>query len=248
MSYGIKNIHSYNIHQENEALSVISHLNEFSIIDITTQSYNQRFDFEMVLPITNLPATIEQTFKQTEQLYPNDIEELERTKNSLYRSILNTISSCSNCVFEDVDDSILYGLVYYVYDFFISNFKQYIIMFFSNYIIKEKNSIYSEMNLSMYKKEKNLTTKYGKTNYNNPKIAIIISYLDKILTNMSTFDISFENILSNIYSDNNIINLLNNNISCDNFYLNHYISILNMPWVRQSIISNIRFNIHNSMI
>lgn len=247
MSYGIQNMHSYNIHQENEAMNVVSHLNEMSIIDITRQDYFQRYDFTTILPITNLPGVIEQMFKQTQEMYPENIQELENTKNHLYRVILDTISALTNIVFDNVDDQSLYGYTYYVYDFIISNFKQYMILFFNNYIIKEKNTIYNEMNLAAFRKEKNSTAKYGKSTYTNQKIAMISAYLDKVITNMSVFDISIETILSNIYNNNAITNMLSG-IKCNNFYQEQYITLLNTPLIRQSIISNIRFAIHNSMI
>lgn len=247
MSYGIQNMHSYNIHQENEAMNVIAHLNDMSIIDITKQDYFQRYDFNIVLPITNLPGVIEQTFKQTQEMYPENIQELENTKNHLYRVILDTISSLTNIYFDDIDDQSLYGYTYYVYDFIISNFKQYMILFFNNYIIKEKNTIYNEMNLAAFRKEKNSTAKYGKNTYTNQKIAMISAYLDKVITDMSVFDISIETILANIYNNNAISNMLSS-IKCNNFYQEQYITLLNSPLIRQSIISNIRFAIHNSMI
>jgi hypothetical protein len=248
MSFATQNMSNYTIHQENEALKVVSHLNEMSIIDIVKQDFMQRYDFSLVLPINNLPSIIEQTFKQTEDTYPESVQDLENRKNELYRVILDNVAQLCNVVFDEVDDSSLYSFTYYAYDFLISNFKPYLISFFTNFIIKEKNNIYINMNLSMYKKEKNSSTKYGKSMYTNTKLAIISAYLDLVINNMSTFDIDLETILSNVYPNNSIITLLGNIHPINNFYTDNYISLVNTPLLRQSIVSNIRFALHNAAI
>lgn len=247
--FGNNNFDGYVTHQEGEALKIIPKLDEESIIDITKNGIINRYDFNILVPNNNLPLLLEQTYKQGEVLYPESVEELEAQKNRLLSLILDTISQECEVQIEIPENASLYSYTYYIYDFLVSNFKQYLINFFTNYIVKEKNSIYQNMNLSMYKKEKNTSTKYGKTLYTNPKMAIITSYLHLVIQNLTAYDISLETILYNVYSNSSIItSILESVFPINDFYQTQYVSLITNPYISQSIISNIRFALHNISI
>ena len=249
MAFGNNNFDSYEVHQQFEALKVIPNLDEQSIRDITLQDIQQRYDFNIILPMNNLPYLIDQTFKQTKELYPESIQELDDEENRLLGIILTTIEYNCGVKIEIPDDANLYSYTYYIYDFLISGFKQHMIEFFTNYIIREKNTIYQEMNLSIHKKDKNSSSKYGKLLYSNPKLAAISTYLNEVVTNMCSFDISLETILSNIYQNQSIsTTLLSSIFPVQDFFKTQYVVLVTNPYISQSIISNIRLAIHNIAI
>lgn len=249
MGFGVNNFSTYNIHQENEALKILSHLNDESIYDIVIQNIQQRFDFSIILPSQNLPMLIEQQFKQTMDTHPHEAEILEIRKNEIYTNILNIIQQYCNVTIVIPEDASLYSYTYYIYDFLVSGFKHHLVEFFTNYIIKEKNTIYTEFNLANYKKDKNSTLKYGKVIYSNPKLAVINAMLDMVVRNICAFDISLQDILNCSCVDANVATCILQSVLPNNdYYKDIYVTMINNDYISQSIISNIRFAIHNIAI
>lgn len=241
---------TYNIHVENEAIKVLSNLNEDSIYDIVMNNIRQIPNFNLITPVPNTVAMLEQNFKQTIVLYPESIQEVFEYKTVIYKKIIQIIQEYYQLeinIPEDAND--LYSYAYYLYDFFVNNFKNNVVLFFANYIYKEKNNIYTALELSSKKKQKSSSIGYGKKVYANTKITAINAFIDTVLDNLTIQDITFEDILSNVYSDSNIVQFILSFVGHKtDFYKTYYASLVLSPVSRSSLISNVRLTIHNYAI
>ena len=248
MSLFISENSTYNIHVENEAIKVLSNLNEDSIYDIVTSNLRQTPSFNlMMLPVPNLINMLDQNFKQTLVEYPESVNEINEYRNTIYITIMNIIKEWYQLEFNIPEDTInLYSYAYYLYDFFVNNFKNNVIIFFSNYIYKEKNNIYTALELSSKKKQKSSSVAYGKKVYSNTKITAINAFIDIVLDDLTIQDITFEDIISNVYTDPLVVQFILGFVANKtDFFKTYYASLLQNPISRSSLISNVRLQIHN---
>lgn len=246
MSSFIANSQTYNINTENEVASILSHFNSDFIISIVNYNFNNRI-IDTVLPTPNIVTSFEQNFKDIKSRYNTDIDKIETVRLQTYKEIIDTICSKYGIIFLYNDDLDLYSAAYYIYDFFISNFYNYMIYFLSNYIYKERNGIYESMHLNDLKKNKDSSTIYGKKIYKDIRLAVINANLDYILQNMRTYDINIGNILYTVYN-RNIASFLITILKFDNdFYNTFYMSILDSEY-KSSLITNLRLEIQKLSI
>lgn len=237
----------YDIKNESDTSMVIQYFDFDFIVNIIEDNLIRRINiYQPTLP--NIIAAIEHSFKITyntdevRTLYSNEM--IER-RNDIYRKIIKLLCNRHDLVFNENENTDTYSLAYYLYDFLVANFKQYMIDFFATYIHKEKNEIYNFFNLNEYKKNKDSSTLYGKKLYNNQKIAIINANLEYIIQGMDGFDISIEDILGVIYGNKNTINFILSNINFDdNFYKKVYMGVLSDNFINQALITDIRLALH----
>lgn len=237
---------AYNVCTDNEVSVILSHIESDYVIDVVKNSLKQRFlRIDNIITPPNIVNSWEQFFKQLLLRYTADEDQqnIKNVREQTYKEIIGLICEEFNLQFNDQDIEDYYSPAFYLYDLFISNFGTYLILFYSNYIIKEKNGIYDSMGLIDYKKKKDTSTLYNKKIFKNNKLAVIISNLDYVINNMCAFDISFDMILNTVYQDKYMIKFIQNIVSPrDNFYQNQYVPLLRSD-LRPNILSNIRLNI-----
>lgn len=206
MSGFISNNITYNIRTDAEASAILSHFSDEYIIDMVKDNLLARTKVYHELPLPNLVNVLEYNFKNIANMYsePNELRELEERRIRCYKQILDILCQSHNLELNTSNGIDYFSAAYYLYDFLVSNFKQYMVQFFTNYIDKEKNNIYSSFDLAELKKSKDSTTIYGKKMYKNQKLAIINANLDYVINNICVQDIPFHIIINNIYLDKNI--------------------------------------------
>lgn len=241
--------HIYNTHVQNEIADILVYFDENLIIDSVNLAIAQRFNFDTCIPGINLVESLEQKFKFSLENTDTDVRDfiLEK-RNNVYSLIINLICNSFNLTFtNNYNSSDNYALAYYLYDFLISDFKNKMIMFFTNYIYKEKNNIYTN-HLSHLKKEKNSSMVYGKKLYKNTKFATINANMEYVISNLSCYDISFEEILTNVYPEKSIVQLLADNIIPNvDFYKVHYCNLFN-TMIKYPIINQVRLLFHSYLM
>lgn len=243
----ILNSNLYDISTENEISTILSHFDSDYIFNIIKDNASKKFDYYQ-MNIPNIVAAFEQHFKQLKLIYysPEDIENIEYVRNETYREIIKILCDSYNLEFNtDIDIQDLYSSAFYLYDFLISNYKNYVVRFFTNFIIKEKNGLYESLNLSQFRKNKDSSTIYNKKMFKNPKIAIIASNLEYVIKNICVFDIPFNLILHNVYTDKHIIRFLESIVSSrGDFFKENYVSLLNTT-ARPILLTDIRLSLQD---
>lgn len=244
----VLNFAAYNIYAEGEISYLLSHFNSEYIFDVINDNieYN-RTKFETGSN-PNVVASFEENFKYLIKRFPSDKGNIDNVRIETYREIINLLCNRFNPQFNDTGDIEYYSAAYYLYDFLVANFNNYIVLFYSNFIFNEKNTIYDAMNLDVFKKNKDSSTLYGKKMYNDTKLAVINANLELIINNLKTFDFSFDDILSSIYIyDRTIPQFLSGLVApYDDFYKNIYCTTISNPDQMPIFLTGIRLAIQRN--
>lgn len=241
MSYDITNFTEYDIINENNLSIVLNHLDVNITIDIIKDIVNRRGETYNYNQLVNMIASFETFFKQIKTVYASEVDYISQVREQSYKDIINTLCTIYGLSFVQLDDT--YSQAYYIYDFLIANFDNYFTDFFTQFILSEKNSLYDSLHLENFRKNKDSSTMYNKKMYKNPKLAVIVSNLEYVLDSICCFDIPFETIISNVYQDKNIIQLLLSSINPIYDFFKLYYALLFKSNIRPVLITNIRFNL-----
>ena len=232
----------YNINTETELASVLSHFDSAFIFDLVKGNLTKRYESGYTSN-PNLVISLEQNFKSIKDYYQFDLEKIEQVRQDTYYEIINIICNHYGLIYSNNPDIDLYSAALYLYDFLVANFANYISIFFSRYIHKERTPIYDSMNLAALKKNKDSSTLYGKKMYRDVRLAVINANLAYVIDNMKYYDLTLHDILSVVYPDKNVANFIANIITPTNdFFKVHYMSAFVSDY-SAIILSNIRFEI-----
>lgn len=234
-----------NIMTESDLSNIIENFDYSIILDIVEGNIAYRFNATNSL--SNLPAACEIVFKENIQNLNECapyLEHIKITRDNTYRTIIDILCNKFNFSFNGDDSLDIYTTAYCIYNLLISDFRNTITNFYSNYILAEMNGIYDNFGIARFKKQKDSTTLYNKHNYDDQKLGLIVSNLNFVLDNMQCFDIPFENILSYVYKDDpTTANFILQNFTCNtDFYRNIILPILNSNF-KSILITDIRFKI-----
>lgn len=236
----------YNVNTENELAVVLSHYNTEFVLSIVDDAMKRRFlyvpnDYGM----PNVVGAWEQNFKTIQNYYGSDSHnEVLRVRNDTYTEIIESICREFGLTFT-IDDTVdLYSAAFHLYNFFVCAFTENLITFFSNFIYRERNTLYDALGLAELKKNKDISTIYGKRVYKDIKLAVINANIDKVVSEVCNIEIPFDTILDVIYgSGSEIKNFLVLLVSSEEGFISRiYAPVLNSD-IRADIITRIRFNL-----
>lgn len=199
----LSNNTEYSIVTNAEVSDVIAHFSDEMIMDILDKNmlYNQISS----TPKANLVYSLEEDFKKCLELYPAYNKEILDKRFEIYSLIIERISQFYGIrCRETSNQNDIHAQAFFLYSLLVSEFMQNIVNFFTNYITREKNSIYElmESELSIKGKDSNVT--YSKKIYNSAsnKLVAIHANLEYVVDNICAFDIDFETFIRNVYYDN----------------------------------------------
>lgn len=240
----ITNNTEFGIMSDSEITSIISNFSDDMIMDIINKNAENKFRPYQYY-VGNLISAIENIFKSNAENYPQFFIESSQRRDELYRKILSYICSLHGLSLNINENTDLYSLTYFLYDFTISRFSINIINFFANYIVNETNTLYDYLNLSESKKNKDSSTLYSKKVFkNNSKLAAIHANLEIVIDSICGFDIDMETLISVTTYDKNITGLLTSNISeIHNLFRILFVPYIKDPRYRAVIITLIRMRL-----
>lgn len=240
----ITNNTEFGIVSDSEIMSIISNFSDDMIMDIIIKNSENKFRPYQYY-VGNLITAIESEFKVNEQNYPQFYSETMQRRNELYSNILFKLCSLHGLSLNVNENTDLYSLAYFLYDFTISKFTINIVNFFANYIINETNSLYNYLNLSEIKKNKDSSSIYSKKLFkNNSKLATIHANLELVIDSICGFDIDMSNVVMVTTGDPNIATLFYNNMSeISNFFRNLFVPYIKDPRYRAVIITLVRLRL-----
>ena len=213
-----------NVNIDNQLSGILSRFNDDYIFDVIKESLNNRFKVYS-LPKPNVVAAFENNFKQITNGFASYTDEISNTRRRVYTDIINIICNFYNFTFNSNDETDYYSAAYSLYDFFVCSFTEYIKNFYVMFLIRERNSIYSAMDLGNIRKENEPTFGYSKQLFKDPKLAAIHCNLETVIYQMGTFDITLPTIIetacmSNPSIGNYISSLVND--TTGRFFIDHY--------------------------
>ena len=244
------NLDLYNISNEYNMAEILSHFDSEVILDIMRDKLNNmNYASSIIQP--NLVASFEENFKQMNELFPGDQDNIKIVRQRVYLDILDILCKHFNLEFNTMDDDInVFSAAYYAYDFLVCNNRTYMINFFTSFIINNKDSLYKDLNLESLKKSKDSGTIYNKKIYDeeNSKFITISANIEKVINYISSLDVSLYNIFQSTYINPEMVSFLSNAISDKgNFFKDFYCSITNKPDILPVIITEIRLQMQKTI-
>ena len=232
----------FNIVNEAELSEVLSHYDTEYVIGVVDNALQNRFNPSSVVPQPNVVAAWEQNFKQIMAYYQyaEFITRIQAVRDETYKEIILRICKEFNLNFTIEDDVDWYSAAYFLYDFFVCNFNNYMIQFLSAYIYKERSGIYESMNLGELKKSKDSSTAYGKRIYKDIKLAVINANIDFVVQNIMGNDVSLGDIFMLTMPKDKVIYISSLVSPKEDFFKMVYGQVLASA-VRPVILTEIRF-------
>ena len=244
----IGNSRIYNIHAENEVAEILSNFSIELIRGVIADQMSKSIsEYNPVVPAVNMVSSLEQNFKQILDAYPEDKQKIWERRTLVYQEIVTQIVNKYNLQIAPNYEtrSGWYSEAVLLYDFFIANFLRFAIYFFSNAIITNANDIYRYLKLD----ERKDATIYAKKIYtNNVKLGVLVNNIDAVITTISGFDFTLDDIFRNIYGTRPEYDIMSEFVSDGgDFYRNFYVSLFNSE-IQTNMITEIRLAIHSNFV
>jgi len=236
---------TYNINTENEVSIILSHFNSEFLFNVIKDNITRKTEYYQI-GMPNIVAAYENRFKQLMSIYTSelDLQNIKQTREETYKEIIDILCREYNLQLnQNLDNEDYYSIAYYLYSFLVSDFKNNVVLFFTNYIMKEKNYLYDYLELNDLKRSKDTTTIYNKKTYKNSKIAIINANLEFVINSIFVFDIDMNTLLNCIYDNKNIVKFLENTIQPVHDFFKYHISGFMQSQFRPILITDIRLSI-----
>lgn len=204
--------------------SILSNFETAWVMNTVHDSLQMRFR-PFAQPMPNYVDILERQFNTIIMAGPDYVEKIQETRNETYKEIIQAICGYYNLVFtkpfEEVNPVELYGITHSLYDIFVSRFTDYMIEFYIKYIINNMDSIYAYLvadeNIKK-PKEKDTMAK----SYIDPKFQLIHANLNKIIINMTTYDVPIESLLVYFVDQNTAHTLSQLLVDTGDLYKNYY--------------------------
>lgn len=229
---------------EGEVANILSHFDSDYVMSVVRDHLVNRFTYSSaVMTKPNIVVSYNMTFRNLEATYPLDVQNIREVEQASYREIIDTICNFYGLRFiEPVDNTNLFTLALYIYEFLVSKFDAFVSQFYANFIIQNKNAIWEALDLARYKKDKDSTTLYGKKAYDDIKMAIICAKMNEVLYYLRGFDIDLPTFLRSCYQLE-YADLLSSHIIGESFYAQFVATTIDIP----SVVTDIKLKIHNTL-
>ena len=184
----------YNIVSSNEVASIICRFTPEMISDVVESSLESKYR-SYSPELANIVMSIEENYRMAQTGLPEFSSEIVSQRYNIYLQIIQQVCSTHNLQFIGMNNEAIYQDIYTaaytIYEFLISRYNLYLINFFTNYINREKNTIYESLELAAKRKE---ASPYSKKIYknSNQKLAIIHANLEYVIQSICSYDIDFE--------------------------------------------------------
>ena len=231
----------YEIANEFNITELLEHFDSNYIFDIINDKLDN-MEFYSVLEEPNIIASFEENFKIMNDNYPGDSQNIQQIRNQVYIDIINILCNRFNLEPNYEDPNVNpYTLAYHLYDFLVCNRNNYMVNFFTSFIINNKDSLSRYLNLDDYKKSKDASASYSKRVYEDNEYGMIAANIPIIINHIATLDITLENIFQSLYTNYEVLDFLTNAIADkSNFFRDHYCAVLSKPDILPIFITNIR--------
>jgi len=165
------NKQEFDISVEGETAVILSHFDSEYILNVINDNFNRRLNNDIVIP--NIVSALEMNFQTFMTQYPDSVNETLKKRNDIYEQVIDIICTKNNLTINKELEMNSYTVALYLYDIFISNFRNYLITLYTNIILKEKNMLFDSLGLKSHKRNKDSSTLFGKKSYKNTKVAVI---------------------------------------------------------------------------
>ena len=235
--------------QSNNQLSIIlSQFDSNYVIDIMEDTIESRLNNFDLMPLPNMVQSFEDNFKLLYDAYPSEFSNIQQSREQAYKQIIEVICRHFNLHIEEQMYLDYYTLAYYLYDFFVARFNNYMITFFDKFIDQEKYQLYQQFNLDKARNNRDIASSYSKMVFHDDDyIGLIIANLPDVLLGLRNIHVPDEYIFQCIYPDQEeTVEMLTSNVIPMTTLFNTFNSILFNEYLYPTIITHIRMAIQMS--
>lgn len=181
-----------NINTDTAMADILDNLSYDYIYHVMTDSINMKFrPYSTPMPV--IPYSLEQNFRVQLQAAPGSIDQINAKREEVYLQIIEMLCNYYNLSYQRSDD--IYADAFYLYRFLVADFTNTVIQFFVNFILREKKQLYDRLDPEL-KKNKDSSSVYSKKIYTDNVIAAIHANIMHVIADITTFDISLNDILN----------------------------------------------------
>lgn len=229
---------------EGEVANILSHFDSDYVMSVIHDHLVNRFTYSSaVMTKPNIVVSYNMTFRNLEQMYPLDAQNIREVEQASYQEIIDTICQFYGFQFiPPADDTDLFTIALYMYECFVSKFDAFVSQFYANFIMLNKDALWDALELVNYKKDKDVTTVYGKKAYDDVKMAIICAKMNEVLYYLKGLDIDLLTFLQTCYPIE-YAQLLADHVKGENFYATFIATAIDVP----SVVTDIKLKIHNTL-
>lgn len=242
----ITNSDIYQANAERDVFVILSKFNTEFIFDCIENALLSKQTSQLIIPMPNLVRSLEDNFIAMLNQFPDDKANIAECREETYLEIINYLCSKFDLTFNDNQEIDLYTAAYHLYDFLVNGYLYKLSDFFTKFILREKDNLYKSLNLDKFKKNTNIN--YGKKMFKDSTISTIIIQISYVIDQIMSFDFDFETIVSTIYNNNDIAKFILSIFNDNGQFFNFYKMDLANPYIRPTVITNIRLNIQNQTV
>lgn len=242
----ISNSDIYQVNAERDISIILSRFNTNFIYDCIESALSAKNNAQLIMTNPNLVRSLEDNFIIMQQNYPDDKQNILNCREETYYEIITYLCSKFNLSFNQNDNIDLYSAAYYLYELLVGNYLHILTMFFSKFILKEKNNLYKSLNLENFKKSSNIN--YGKKMINDATVSTILIQISYVIDQLMSFDFSFDDIVTIAYDNSNIAQFIISFFEDNDYFYNFYKTDINNPFIRPNLITNIRLMIQSTVL
>ena len=241
----LMNDKEYEIQANMQVATILAQFDSGYVMDVVEDTINSiQFDFD-IIPRPNIVQSFEEYFKVLLNTYPSDIENINLTRNDAYHNIMDIICSKYGLQRTETENTDIYTLAFYMYDFFVSKFDSYLVNFYSSYITRNKSDIFTSLGLDRSIENTDVSSNYNRYAFgSDQELATVVANLPLVLGTIKNFDISDTDIYRYTYGNvPAVINMLEDHIEPAISIFSMYNNILFNNTMYPNIITQIRLKI-----
>ena len=231
--------------------SILSNFETAWVMHTVEDSLNLKFrPFDSPLP--NFVDILNRQFDMLVVAGEDYKEKVETVRIETYKEIIDAICSYYGLVLTAPIDNMniaeVYGITRTIYDVFISRFTEYIIDFYITYIIQNSDAIYNYLINDPDVKKLKEKEVVNNNIYLDSKFMLIHANLNKVILNMTTYDIPLNTLLK-FFLDTPIYNTISEYLQdTGDIYRNHYASYLTDNRYMAELLTAIKLKLQSQTI
>ena len=242
----LMNDKEYEIQANMQVATILSQFDSNYIIGVVEDTIKNQFNYFDTIPKPNIVQSFEDYFKELYATYPSDKDNIDDTRNEAYHNIMDIICSKFNLNKFETENTDIFTLAFYLYDFFVSKFNFYMVNFYSKYITEEKSNIFINMGLQKASENRvDVSSNYNRYAFgDDEELAIVIANLPNVLSALRSNDIPDATVYGYSYANNPaIISLFEDHIDPAISIFSLYNNILFNQYIYPNAITQIRLKL-----
>lgn len=231
--------------------TILSHFSSDYIDHVVEDSLNMKFrPFSTGMP--NMVDVLERQFNCIMVNTPDYKEKILETRIETYKEIIMKICNYYNFTFTvDLDTMMpeeVYGIAHIMYDVFISRFTEYMNHFFVMYIVNNADAIamYLKSDSDSFKPKESGV--YNPNLYIEPKFILIHANINKVIYNMTAYDIPLHTLLEYFLDKNNAERLSMFLQDNGDVYKTHYACYILDQRYSAGVLTNIKLQLQSKTL